>query len=271
MTWREYDLTTHSEILAQRPPPPLTRTCTRKHQLFHSPLSCPCPPPHTLHTRSVPFPHSSPPNLLLILHSLQHSCQAVMFFLASPTQCSHRFPLPLHTATSHTPWAQLTHWERRWESFGWAVTPSQRDTQCDCFTKKTTAGNVNVIPLSAALLSVNWKKKKKNLRKYLFQVSILQLAHIFALFVACWCLQQPCRGHDHVGLTGCGAGSTPLHRDRERHSFKGYSVCYQRADTCDQSAVVFSAWPLNRNSIHLWISADSLPWCRCDNNYWEWD
>lgn len=109
MTWREYDLTTHSEILAQRPPPPLTRTCTRKHQLFHSPLSCPCPPPHTLHTRSVPFPHSSPPNLLLILHSLQHSCQAVMFFLASPTQCSHRFPLPLHTATSHTPWAQLTH------------------------------------------------------------------------------------------------------------------------------------------------------------------
>lgn len=161
MTWREYDLTTHSEILAQRPPPPLTRTCTRKHQLFHSPLSCPCPPPHTLHTRSVPFPHSSPPNLLLILHSLQHSCQAVMFFLASPTQCSHRFPLPLHTATSHTPWAQLTHWERRWESFGWAVTPSQRDTQCDCFTKKTTAGNVNVIPLSAALLSVNWKKTKK--------------------------------------------------------------------------------------------------------------
>lgn len=51
----------------------------------------------------------TPPDLLLILPSLQRCCQAVMFFLASPTQFSHSFPLPQRTAASHTPWAQLTH------------------------------------------------------------------------------------------------------------------------------------------------------------------
>lgn len=63
----------------------------------------------TLPPSSLPSPPRAPPDLLLILHSLQRCCQAVMFFLASPTQFSHSFPLPQHTAASHTPWAQLTH------------------------------------------------------------------------------------------------------------------------------------------------------------------
>lgn len=105
----EYDLTTLPEILPQQPPPPPTHTCTHANIHSHLPLCH----THALHSPSPPpppaFPSLAPPDLLLVLHSLQQCCQAVMFFLASPTQFSHSFPLPQHTATSHTPWAQLTH------------------------------------------------------------------------------------------------------------------------------------------------------------------
>lgn len=133
---------TPRDITSAATPTPYTHMHTRKHTLPPSPLSCPCTPlPLSSSSSPLAFPSLAPPDLLLILHSLQQRCQAVMFFLASPTQFSHSFPLPQHTATSHTPWAQLTHWERRWESFGWAITPSLRDRQFGFFAKLTKIFN----------------------------------------------------------------------------------------------------------------------------------
>ena len=167
-----------------------------------------------------------------------------MFFLASPTQFSHSFPLPQHTATSHTPWAQLTHRERRWESFRWATTPPLRDKQCDCFSncQKNVIGRKCEHASTLVLFAFNEFERKKRNGGLSHSIFSRFRSFRWPTFVRRFLCSSPSHwGRDEVGLTGCGVGFISLHRERQSDSFKKVKLfCYQQVSVSAIGLLWFS-------------------------------